>query len=88
MPLQLLYCTLSRDGVLQLSSGGVTGFSSSCLADGASSLVSIIAPFFFWFLGPLLTHVSRSGDVLGISSSFSQITFTPAFKHKTVIVAG
>ena len=38
-------------------------FSSSCLAAGASSLVLINTPFFFWFQGPLLTPVSKSGDV-------------------------
>ena len=81
-------CPSFSANVKVLSSGGVSGFSSSYLAARASSLVSINTPFFFLFMGPLLTPVSRSGDVLGISSSFSKTTFTPAFKHKTVIVAG
>ena len=71
-----------------LVSTGFSEFSSSCLAAGASSLVLINTPFFFWFRGPLLTPVSRSGDVKGTSSSSSQTPFTPAFKHKIVIVAG
>ena len=70
-----------------LLSGGASVFTSS-LAAGASSLVLINTPFFFWFLGPLLTPVSKSGDVRGTSSSASQSPFTPAFKHKTVTVAG
>ena len=81
-------CPSLSANVKALFSGGVSRFSSSCLVAGASSLVSINTPFFFLFLGPLLTHVSRNGDVLGICSSFSQTTFTLAFKHKTVIVAG
>ena len=81
------YTSLSAN-VKVLFSGGVSGFSSSCLVAGASSLVSINTPFLFWFLGPLLTPVSRSGAVIGIYSSFSQTPFTPAFKHKTVIIAG
>ena len=81
-------CPSLSDNVKVLFSGGVSGFSSSCLATGVSYLVSINTPFSFWFLGPLLTPVSRSGDVKGTSSSSSQAPFTPAFKHKTVIVAG
>ena len=81
-------CPSLSANVKVLVSGGVSGFSSSCLAAGAYSLVSINTPFFFWFLGPLRTPVSRSGDVKGTSSSSSQTPFTPAFKHKTVIVAG
>ena len=79
-------CPSLSANVKVLFSGGVFVFSSSCLAAGAYSLVSINTPFFFWFLG--LTPVSRSGDVRGTSSSSSQTPFTPAFKHKTVIVAG
>ena len=71
-----------------LVAAGFSEFSSSCLAAGASSLVLINIPFFFWFRGPLLTPVSRSGDVKRTSSSSSQTPFTPAFKHKIVIVAG
>ena len=81
-------CPSLSANVKVLVSGGVSGFSSSYLAAGASSLVSINIPFFFWFLGPLLTPVSRSGDVKGTCSSSSQTPFTPAFKHKTVIVVG
>ena len=81
-------CPSLSANVKVLVSGGVSGFSSSCLAAGASYLVSINTPFFFWFLGPLHTPVSRSGDVRGISSSSSQTPFTPTFKHKIVIVAG
>ena len=81
-------CPSLSANVKVLFSGGVYGFSSSCLAAGASSLVSINTPFFFWFLGPLLSPVSRSGDVKGTSFSSSQAPFTPAFKHKTVIIAG
>ena len=69
-------------------STGFSAFSSSCLAPGASSPVLINTPFFFWFRGPLLTPVSKSGDVKGTSYSVSQAPFTPAFKHKIVIVAG
>ena len=81
-------CLSLSANVKVLFSGGVSGFSSSYLAAGAASLVSINTPFFFWFLGPLLTPVSMSGDVRGTSSSASHTPFTPAFKHKTVIVAG
>ena len=81
-------CPSLSANVKVLFSEGISGFSSSCLVVGASSLVSINTPFLFWFLGPLFTPVSRSGDVLGISSSFSKTTLTPAFNHKTVIVAG
>ena len=81
-------CSSLSANVKVLFSGEVSRFSSSCLVAGACSLVSINTPFFFWFLGPLLTPVSRSGDVKGTSSSASQTPFTPAFKHKTVIVAG
>ena len=63
-------------------------FTSSSLAAEASSPVLISAPFFFWFLGPLLTPVNKSGDVRGTSSSASQSPLTPAFKHKIVTVAG
>ena len=63
-------------------------FTSSSLAAGTSSPVLISTPFFFWFLGPLLTLVNKSGDVRGIYSSASQSPFTPAFKHKIVTVAG
>ena len=81
-------CPSLSANVKVLVLGGVFGFSSSYLAAGASSLVFINTPFFFRFLGPLLTPVSRSGDVKGTSSSDSQAPFTPTFKHKTVIVAG
>ena len=81
-------CPSLSANVKVLFSGGVSGFSSSCLAVGTYSLVSINTPFFFWFMGPLLTPVSRSGDVIVTYSSSSQTPFTPAFKHKTVIVAG
>ena len=67
---------------------GFFEFSSSCLLAGASSLGLSKTPFFFWFQGPLLTPVNRSGDVKGTFSSASQFPFTPAFKHSTVIVAG
>ena len=63
-------------------------FTSSSLAAEASSSVLISTPFFFWFLGPLLTPVNKSGDVRGTSSSASQTPLTPAFKHKIVTVAG
>ena len=81
------FCPSLSAKVKVLVPKGFYEFSSSCLAAGASSLVLINTPFFFWFRGPLLTHVSRSGDVKGTSSSASQIPFTPAFKHRTVIVA-
>ena len=55
-------CPSLSANVKVLFSGGVSGFSSSwpatlkvyssCLVAGASSLVSINTPFFFWFLGP------------------------------------
>ena len=67
---------------------GFPEFSSSCPTAGASSPVLINTPFFFWFRGPLLTPVCKSGDVKGTSSSASQFPFTPTFKHKTVTVAG
>ena len=67
---------------------GFPEFSSSCPAVGVSSPVLINTHFFFWFRGPLLTHVCKSGGVKGTSSSASQFPFTPAFKHKTVTVAG
>ena len=82
------FCPSLSANVKVLVSKGFYEFSSSCLAAGAFSLVLINTPFFFWFLGPLLTPVSRSGDVKGTSSSASQAPFTPAFKHKIVIVAG
>ena len=63
-------------------------FTSSSLAAEASSPVLISTPFFFWFLGPLLTPVNKSGDVRGTSSSAPQSPLTPAFKHKIVTVAG
>ena len=81
-------CHAVSANVKLLLSGGASVFTSSSLAAGASSLVLINTPFFLWFLGPLLTHVSKSGDVRGTSSSASQSPFTPAFKHKTVTVAG
>ena len=81
-------CPSLSANVKVLVSGGVSGFSSSCPVAGASFLVSFNTSFFFWFLGPLLTPVSRSGDVKGTSYSSSQTPFTPTFKHKTVIVAG
>ena len=71
-----------------LVAAGFYEFSSSCLAAGVSSLLLINTPFFFWLRGPLLTPVSKSGDVKGTSSSVSQSPFTPVLKHKTVIVAG
>ena len=82
------FCPSLSANVKVLVSTRFSEFSSSCLEAGASSLVLINTPFFFWFRGPLLTHVSRSGDVKGTSSSSSQTPFTPAFKHKIVIVAG
>ena len=82
------FCPSLSANVKVLVSKGFSEFSSSCLSAGASSLILINTPFFFWFLGPLLTPVSRSGDVKGTSSSASQTPFTLAFKHKTVIVAG
>ena len=63
-------------------------FPSSSLAAEVSSPVLISTPFFFWFLGPLLTPVNKSGDVRGTSYSASQSPLTPAFKHKMVTVAG
>ena len=44
---------------------GFSEFSSSCPAVGASSPVLINTPFLFWFRGPLVTPVSKSGDVKG-----------------------
>ena len=82
------FCPSLSANVKVFVSTGFSEFSYSCLAAGASSLVLINDPFFYWLLGPLLTPVSRSGDVKGTSSSVSQAPFTPAFKHKTVIVAG
>ena len=82
------FCPSLSANVKVFVSTGFSEFSSSCLAAGASSLVFINSPFFFWLLGPLLTHVSRSGDVKGTSSSVSQTPFTPAFKHKKVIYVG
>ena len=82
------FCPSLSANVKVFVSTGFSEFSSSCLAAGASSLVLINTPFFFWLRGPLLTHVSKSGDVKGTSSSVSQAPCTPAFKHKTVIVAG
>ena len=82
------FCPSLFANVKVFVSTGFSEFSSSCLAAGASSLVSINTPFFFWLRGPLLTPVSKSGDVKGTSSSVSQAPFTPAFKHKIVIVAG
>ena len=82
------FCPSLSANVKVLVLKGFFEFSSSFLAAGASSFVLINTPFFFWFLGPLLTPVSRSGDVKGTSYSASQTPFTPAFKHKTVIVAG
>ena len=82
------FCPSLSANVKVFVSTGFSEFSYSCLAAGASSLVLINSPFFFWLLGPLLTPVNRSGDVKGTSSSISQTPFTPAFKHKKVIVAG
>ena len=82
------FCPSLSANVKVLVSKGFSKFSSSYLAAGASSLVLINTPLFFRFLGPLLTPVSKSGDVKGTSSSASQTPFTPAFKHKTVIMAG
>ena len=87
MGLPSFYPSLSAN-VKVLVSTGFSDFSSSCLAAEASSLVLINTPFFFWFRGPLLTPVTRSGDVKGTSSYSSQTPFTPSFKHKIVIVAG
>ena len=81
-------CPAVFANVKLLISGGASVFTSSSAAAGTSSLVLINTPFFFWFLGPLLTPVSKSGDVKGTSSSASQFPFTPSFKHKIVIVAG
>ena len=47
-------------------------FPSSSLAAEVSSSVLISTPFFFWFLGPLLTPVNKNGEVIGTSSSASQ----------------
>ena len=63
-------------------------FTSSSFAAEVYSPVLISTPFFFWFLGPLLTPVNKSGDVRGTTSSASQSPPTPAFKHKIVTVAG
>ena len=84
----LSFCPSLSANVKVFVSTGFSEFSSSYLAAGASSLVLINTPFFFWLRGPLLTPVSKSGDVKGTSSSVSQAPFTPAFKHKIVIVAG
>ena len=65
------FCPSLSANVKVLVSKRFSEFSSSCLAAGSSSLVLINTPFFFWFLGPLLTPVSRSGDVKGTSSSAS-----------------
>ena len=82
------FCPSLSANVKVFVSTGFSEFSSSCLVAGASSLVLINTPFFFWFRGPLLTHVSKSGDVKGTSSSIFQAPFTLAFNHKIVIVAG
>ena len=87
MGLPSFFLSLSAN-VKVFVSTGFSEFSSSRLAVGASSLVLINTPFFFWLRGPLFTPVSKSGDVKGTSSSVSQAPYTPAFKHKIVIVAG
>ena len=79
--------TVSANGKL-LTSGRASVFTRSSLAVGTSFPVLISTPFFFWFLGPLLTPVNKSGDVRGNSSYASQSTLTPAFKHKIVTVSG
>ena len=82
------FCPSLSANVKVFVSTGFYAFSSSCLAARASSPVLINTPFFFWFRGPLLTPVSKSGDVKGTSSSVSQAPFTLAFQHKIVTVAG
>ena len=67
---------------------GLSEFSFSCPAVGASPSVLINTPFFFLFRGPLVTPVSKRGGAKGTSSSVPQSPFTPAFKHKIVTVAG
>ena len=63
---------------VKLSLSGGASVLTCSLAVGASSLVLINTPLFFWFRGPLLTPVSKSGDVKGTSSSASQFPFTPS----------
>ena len=81
-------CPSVSANVKVLFSGGVSVFSFSSLAAGAYSLVSINTPFFFWFLGPLLTSISMSSDVGGTSSSASHTPFTPPLNIKQLLLLG
>ena len=80
-------CPSLSANVKVLVSGGFFGFSSSCLAAGASSLVYINTPFLFSFLGPLLTD-SCHGRVSGInkicirSSSYCRSQATAAYRSR------